>query len=125
MVPQASRSQGRQLSWKLGGRAGGGGAVMGGRHYPWGFLVLPFPTFGSWFPSGLEGRVHVGRSCAAEGAGLRGLAGRSLAALDTSAWRKPDTCLSRCGLGSSNVPARCQEAMRPSGARASDFLKKA
>lgn len=91
MVPQASRSRGRQLSWKSGGE-GGGGPVMGGRRYPWGFSVLPFPTFGSWFPSGPGGRVHVGRSCAAQGAGLRGLAGRSLEAQDTSAWRKLDTC---------------------------------
>lgn len=95
MVPQASRSRGRQLSWKLGGR----GRVTGGRCYAWGFSVLPFPTFGSWFPSGPGGWVHVGRSRAAQGAGLSSLPGGSLAAQDTGAWRKPDTCPSQCGQG--------------------------
>lgn len=41
----------------------------------------------------------MGRSCAARGAGLSGLAGGSLAAQDTGAWRKPDTCPSQCGQG--------------------------
>lgn len=62
MVPQASGSRGRQLSWKSGG-GGGGGPVMGGRRYHGDFRSSHFLPSGAGSHQGPEaGYMRAGRA---------------------------------------------------------------